>query len=785
MKKKLTYLLFGIIPFLFPPNLSLASHYYGGSIETLCMAGCTLQVKVTLQADCQASINAPATNYSFFWEPTAGCTPPTQITPWQAAPLIEISPICPSAIASCAPTANVPATWQTSFTAQFEYCSASPCVFTPVFTQCCRDDKIVSIPNPAGSVFAITGTALDLGGLGCNSSPVFHYPTPLYITTTQSNQMYVGGIDPDGDSLVYQLGPAQTNTGTSTSPAISPATYNSGFSGTVPFGPDWQVSLNSKTGLLTATPSPGSINMSIANVYTYEYRTGVLIGVSNREIALYSSPLMGTNLGPIISSPTNLVGMQAIGGDSFIVCASGMVGFDIPFSDPNNDTVRVSWDGILGTGTFFDANNPTSTNNFAGVSPTGRFQFTPPAPGIFQFRVIAQDVVCPLGLRSDAVYTLIVGTGLTPPPTISVSGNIGACFSSPATLSVPGGYSSYLWSNGQTTPSISTNIPGIYGVTVSSVGGCPLTDTAMAVMAPGSYIHGNITTHLGAPLANQPVLLIEYDAVPGTLTSLDTVITDANGYYLFCNFTAPVVLVKAIPDSATYPMDLPTYADTAIFWYDAVQFNGPSVQATVNFSTRSGSNPGGPGFIGGFVSLGANKTAGVGDPIANLFLAIEDSATGTILSVAHTDANGYFRVGNLPNGTYRILADWPGIQHIDSVPLIQLSSNQSHRDSLLFKLHSTYLEWMGHISSTENAIGNFDISIFPNPSHGTVRLAGLPDSPTAWIGVRDLQGKLVFRMQLAKGQDQCLLGLGHLPKGMYSVEWHSPSHRWVHKLILD
>lgn len=784
MRKALYYLLIGTISSFFLSPTSTASHYYGGSIETLCLSGCTLQVKVTLQADCHSSVNAPQM-YSFYWDSVAGCTPPTQITAWQAAPVIEISPICPNAVASCAPTANVPATWQSSFTAQFEYCSASACVFTPIFTQCCRDEKIVSIANPGGSVFAIKGTRLDLASLGCNSSPVFHYPTPLYITTTQSNQMYVGGLDPNGDSLVYALGSMLTNAGTATNPYISPFPYSSGYSATAPFGPNWQVSLNPNTGLLTATPTPGSIDMCMVDIYTYEYRNGVQIGYSIREIALYSSPLMGSNLGPVIAAPTNLNGMQAIGVDSFVVCSSGMVGFDIPITDPNNDTVRVSWDGYIGSGTFFDANNPSATNNFAGVSPTARFQFTPPGPGTYRFRVLAQDDYCPLGLQADALYTIIVGTGLASPPSVSVSGTIGACFSTPATISATAGYASYLWSNGQTTSSISTNIPGIYTVTITSGGGCQFTNTATVLMAPGSFIQGNITTHLGAPLANQKVLLVSYLAIPGTLTSMDTVLTDNNGDYLFCNILAPIVLVKALPDSAAYPMDLPTYADTALFWNDAVQFLGPITQATVNFSTRGGTNPGGPGFMGGFVALGANKTAGVGDPIANLFLAIQDSATGTVYSVVQTDANGYFRVGTLPYGTYRILTDWPGINHTDSVPLVRISANQPHRDSLDFRLHSTYLEWVEPVVVSIQIPRFPSLQLFPNPASGTVSV----QLPEQWQSIKvsatlfDLSGKAMQKYSFSGTETE--LDIRTFTPGVYWLKVEAGGYTETLKLLIQ
>ncbi len=71
------------------------------------------------------------------------------------------------------------------------------------------------------------------------------------------------------------------------------------------------------------------------------------------------------------------------------------------------------------------------------------------------------------------------------------------CKNTPTLLSVQNGFESYRWSTGATTPGITIMDPGIYGVTVTSIGGCMSTDTI----------------HLFDPLPSPPVPEIRGDTI--------------------------------------------------------------------------------------------------------------------------------------------------------------------------------------------------------------------------------------------------------------------------------
>ncbi len=68
-----------------------------------------------------------------------------------------------------------------------------------------------------------------------------------------------------------------------------------------------------------------------------------------------------------------------------------------------------------------------------------------------------------------------------PSATITASGPVTFCQGGSVTLSAPAGMSSYSWSNGATTPSISVATSGSYSVTVTNANGCSATSAATTV----------------------------------------------------------------------------------------------------------------------------------------------------------------------------------------------------------------------------------------------------------------------------------------------------------------
>ncbi|MGB0930115.1 MAG: T9SS type A sorting domain-containing protein, partial [Chitinophagales bacterium] len=81
-----------------------------------------------------------------------------------------------------------------------------------------------------------------------------------------------------------------------------------------------------------------------------------------------------------------------------------------------------------------------------------------------------------------------------PNPSPSITGNFAYCRGRQATLDA-GNWSSYSWSNGETTQSFSTTSIGIYTVTVTNQKGCTGSATAMVSMIPCLAEAGVLTTN--------------------------------------------------------------------------------------------------------------------------------------------------------------------------------------------------------------------------------------------------------------------------------------------------
>ncbi|TAE49747.1 MAG: PKD domain-containing protein, partial [Bacteroidetes bacterium] len=207
-----------------------------------------------------------------------------------------------------------------------------------------------------------------------------------------------GALDPDGDSLSYELGNCFDAAGT-------PVTYGTGFTPEQPLGPTWNVSVNALTGDVTMSPNPsGSEVTAVMCIVVKEWRNGVLIGTVTRDMQITvianctsSNPLTGgvqnVNLG-VDDVPAN-----ALSYNEARVCAGVDICFDIPVvsQDPSL-TYTISWNQGIPNATFSDASNPAIVNSISGAAPVGKFCWTPPlnAQGSYYFVVSVEDDACPV-----------------------------------------------------------------------------------------------------------------------------------------------------------------------------------------------------------------------------------------------------------------------------------------------------------------------------------------------------------------------------------------------------
>lgn len=161
--------------------------------------------------------------------------------------------------------------------------------FTFSYQRCCRGPNVVNLiaPDDTGLTLTTDVPAPNLGASN-NASPRFNNFPPLVVCNNDELVFDHSATDPDGDSIVYELC-TPFHGGTSVSPVVNPAmsppytpvSWSTGFSASQPFGASSPINLDPNTGLLTA--SPQNLGLYAVGVCAYEYRNGVMIGVTRRD----------------------------------------------------------------------------------------------------------------------------------------------------------------------------------------------------------------------------------------------------------------------------------------------------------------------------------------------------------------------------------------------------------------------------------------------------------------------------------------------------------------------
>jgi PKD repeat protein len=297
-------------------------------------------------------------------------------------------------------------------------------------------------------------------------------------------------------------------------------------------------------------------------------------------------------------------------------------------------------------------------------------------------------------------------------------------------------------------------------------------------------IYGNVALN-GVPADYATVYLIEYDSAQGTLTAMDTLnITPTDsGMFSFVNVPFTSFFIKAALDSMSshYVSYMPTYYDHELFWNHAtyVGCNPAGFRFAINMIP--GNNPGGPGFIGGLVSQGANKTNGPGDPIAGvdvLLLDINDN------SIAHTvtDANGKFSFPYLAWGTYKVYVEIPA--KFSNPHVVTIGPNDPSVTDLIFK-----------VNKKDITTGIFDLNIselqgvgfYPNPVENQAIVTFALDKNTDMtLQVIDMTGKLLIEVpySLNAGDQRLQIDMSQLLDGMYMFRLNTNDGRAFYKKFI-
>ncbi len=406
---------------------SYASHFMGADLTYECLNGCTYRIYSSVYLDCDGSATSsylPPTNANPYPQPSlnfvgspANCTFSGGTT-WTLVSFSEVTPLCPSAVASgtqCTnPNAAINGVAGAVYYTDVNLCNTNCTTFCFDWSNCCRNYAITSGADGAG---IFNGpVCIDLTLSPCNSSPVFsNVPTP-YICAGQYYSFNQGATDPDGDSLSYALGPCYSGNGVSV-----PYTAAGGYSPTSPLGSTWNVTVDPITGDVAFNPNPGGTVIGVMCIVVTEWRNGVQIGQITRDIQITvingncvsnppASPITGLTVGGVNVPPFD--------PNTGFGCVNVPLCFDLPIDTTGigGGIFTMYWTpgpNMPANAVFYDASNPANQDTVENMAPTAHFCFTPPGAGTYTFVVTVKDDHCPIPGSVQFTITLVITQGMT------------------------------------------------------------------------------------------------------------------------------------------------------------------------------------------------------------------------------------------------------------------------------------------------------------------------------------------------------------------------------------
>jgi hypothetical protein len=192
---------------------------------------------------------------------------------------------------------------------------------------------------------------------------------------------------------------------------------------------------------------------------------------------------------------------------------------------------------------------------------------------------------------------------------------------------------------------------------------------------------GNVT-HLGQPAQGGFAELLGYNT-DSTAAPLIDVQPIVNGSYTFPNVTSGAYNVRITLDTILHPNTYPTYFDSVYMWNDATIISAPCANYDLDMQLLVLNN--GLGDITGTIGNSGEiyKVSKDGAPLVNGHVFLVGADDNLVYGFDLTNDNGQFHFAGVPDGTYNIMVDVPGllmdaIRTITVSPSNRIFTNQSY-----------------------------------------------------------------------------------------------------------
>ncbi len=314
--------------------------------------------------------------------------------------------------------------------------------------------------------------------------------------------------------------------------------------------------------------------------------------------------------------------------------------------------------------------------------------------------------------------------------------------------------------------------------TVTSGSCTPATAVIVVTVTTPGCIEGTINFSGPAPAVPVKVLLIKYN--PATLMLYSVAAQNAESTtgwtYRFCGLGTDSFRVKAFIDTITVvgTGHQPTYHNASVYWHSAnvIYHITGTVDAGKDINMGYGTVSGGPGFVAGNVTTGANKGTADAIPAVGMYVFCVNAGTGAVLQQAITNSAGNYSFTGLPVGVPLTIYPEDMSYTTTPYPTITLTSAASSVTAANFK-QSTLYRTIVPITSSVGTVATTHglLSVYPNPATNavTVQWANLTTTGVANITITDVTGRVVLTASADMNQPtgQQKLNIGQLAKGLY------------------
>ena len=625
MKKTLpfcfrSFLLSGV--FLMMSIGSYANHILGMDLAYTWVSGNTYQITLTAYGDCGnssfPSLSTAAPTICIY----NGNASVTTVTLTIVAPTAgtEITPVC---IADTAMTTCTSTTLTIAGVKKFVYTgtytvSGTSAAWRFIFNGNMGGSyagRSSNITNTTGGVTEIQLIDTLNNTTTHNSSPnLTVVPTPYFCLNNDDNYN-PGAIDPDADSLRFYLVAGKVGQA-STSCTLSGTTvaYAGGITATAPlFTNAGTFSFDPGTGQIAFNPN--ATQLSLVDYNIEEYRGGVLVGTSQREMTFLVKTCTNTPANGPMSAATN---GTITDSTHFHICQNtGAFSFNINPTETNpTANIKITASSLPAGSTFIVTGDSTN-------APSGNFSWTSngTTPGTYTFFLYFKDDNCPIAGTNSVAYNVTIS------PIPVITGVTTVCATSTITLSnsVPGG----TWSSGNS--SIATVVAGTGVVTGINTGVTPIATTINYTSPAGCLATTTVTVN---PL---PAAIVVGSS--SICVGYTTVLSDATtGGTWSSNFTT-VATVTPGPASTTTVTGVAGPGAASIIY--TLPLTGCSVNTVISVNPVPLAIIGTPTVCVGSITNLSDITAGGTWSSSNTFATVNSSSGGVTGQTAGTAVISY------------------------------------------------------------------------------------------------------------------------------------------------